>query len=746
MRHSFSGMVRHAGGRLALALWLALIPTAQALGEDTAREQGKPLHMEEMVVKEERIVTPTMQTGDTVNTGLEVTREGMDMQGAKAETSVYNSLNVISGVNVEGPDPYALSPEQNTIRTRGVRGYLGAMSVEGVPNWGGNPIGPREYLYDTENFRSVAIYKGVVPADIGTGVGARGGAIELRPLWPKEEAGATLSQGFGSNAYSRSFVRLDSGSLGQIGTRLSGSYSYTHADKWKGPGEIGPRNNGNVMLAQPVWNDDELKIFFNANNISSYKYRALSYSQVSHLDDNYRTDFNSERTGVAATDQYYYGNNKGEYVNNDLFAVIPVTVSKDLSFTFKPYYANENTTLYNGVPAGGGRVQRNDRDIERFGNIAEMRTDLGFAETTLGYLVESSSMKITTRNYTTNMVFQSYGIYTKSSENAQLHTPYVKIAGALDRFKWQAGLKYFSYSDPSAEGYTWAAGTLVHDPTLDRSAKTYEAFLPSAGVSYDFTDSAQGFASYGRSQIRPYSYVPLINIFTQNRAAFNAAGVSLNDLFNGYDMETTDMVEAGVRLTYDWAEITPSVYYTKSDNLLVTVYDPRVNLNYQQNVGKATGYGFELDTNFHLGEHVSLFFNPSYNILTYDDDLNYAGAVTDCKGRQVADTPTIMAKTGVILSYGGFEAVPTVRYVGGRYGDAKHQEKIPGYTLLDLRLGYTVKDFAYTKALRFSLELSNLLDRKYVSSINASDDSAGGLNSYLTGAPFTAMFSMALDI
>lgn len=39
----------------------------------------------------------------------------------------------------------------------GVRGFLGAMTVEGVPNWGGNPMGLREYIYDTKNMRGIAV-------------------------------------------------------------------------------------------------------------------------------------------------------------------------------------------------------------------------------------------------------------------------------------------------------------------------------------------------------------------------------------------------------------------------------------------------------------------------------------------------------------------------------------------------------------------------------------------------------------
>ncbi|HAA05323.1 MAG TPA: TonB-dependent receptor, partial [Syntrophobacteraceae bacterium] len=108
--------------------------------------------LEEIVVTGERIVTPTRQTGEGVYTGQEVTRKGIEIEGSKANTSVYNAIDVLPGINVESVDPYGLGAEQRMIRVRGVRGYLGSMSVEGVPNWGGNPIGPREYIYDTENW------------------------------------------------------------------------------------------------------------------------------------------------------------------------------------------------------------------------------------------------------------------------------------------------------------------------------------------------------------------------------------------------------------------------------------------------------------------------------------------------------------------------------------------------------------------------------------------------------------------
>ena len=729
----------------ALFLLLSLAaPPAPVLAGD----EGQTLYLEPLAVNATRIVTPTMQAGDAVYTGTRVTEKGLELQGARAETSVYNALNVVPGVNVESVDSFGLAPEQGTIRTRGVRGYLGSLSVAGVPNWGGNPIGPREYLYDTNNFEGVTVYKGVVPADIGTGVGARGGAIELHPRWPSLEPGAQIEQAAGSDSFTRTFLRLDSGSLTPTDTRLSASFSRSEADKWKGPGDAGPRTNVNLMLVQPTGDTDDIKVFFNSNSIDFDQYRKLSYAETQSLSSTYRSDYNPRLTGKRAEDIYYYDYNRSRFNNQDLLSVVTAGVGESTQVRFKPYYSREDSTVYNGATSNGGVVQQRTRDVERYGLIAESETEFDAVKTVVGTLFESNDMQITTKNYVPgSMNFLGYGVYTRNLDNGQLHTPYAKVSGEWDRFKWQAGLKYFFYRDPATHGYTSTAAapnSLRRAGDLDRETKEYQALLPTAGLSYRIGEGAEAFADYGRSQIRPYSYVPLINTYNANRAKFQAAGVTLDDMFQGYDMEITDTVEAGVRLDLGRLELTPTLYATRSENLLVTVYDPRVNLSYQQNKGDATGYGAELEATLRLDERFTVFLSPSYNILTYDHDLTYQGATLDCKGRQVVDTPEVMAKAGVLFTWKDLAVSPFLRYVGERYGDARHKEKVDGYTVLDLKADYTIPDILHAKALVLSLEASNLLGEKYVSSITASDDSRDGERSSLVGAPFSVLLSAAL--
>ncbi|MHB8122469.1 MAG: hypothetical protein ACYDG4_09980 [Desulfuromonadaceae bacterium] len=138
-------MKRNITGLLAV---LAMMPSPAPASEQSQKDESR---LEEITVTAEKITTPTRQTSETVYTGSEVTRKGIELQGSKAQTSVYEAVDLLPGMNIESVDSRGLGAEQRNVRARGVRGSLGTMTIEGVPNYGGNPIGPREYLCDMEN-------------------------------------------------------------------------------------------------------------------------------------------------------------------------------------------------------------------------------------------------------------------------------------------------------------------------------------------------------------------------------------------------------------------------------------------------------------------------------------------------------------------------------------------------------------------------------------------------------------------
>ena len=718
--------------------------------EPAAPDEKKGEVLPEIMISAEKIITPAMQASETVYTGSEITAKGIEIQGAKAATSVYGALDLLPGINVESPDGNGLGAEMSKVRVRGVSSALGALTVEGVPNYGGNPIGPRDYLYDLENMQGISVYKGAVPGDIGTGVGSRGGALELKPDWPHENLGFRFKQSVGANDYSRTFFRLDSGALPGADTRFSGSFSYTDADKWRGPGTLGPRRNANLAVAQPLGERFEATLWVNHNDLDQHLYRPLTSTDIQNLKGNYDKDYNATPTGVAAQDIYYYDYNRGTYQNDDLLSVLTLRASEALRLSLKPYYAKEDAEILQGVTTGGGQIQKRTRDIERIGLIGEAMLETQGIKTTLGHHCESSTMDIFSQNYAitaSGLAYRGYGVFGTGG-TGYINSPYLKLAGGNGSLDWQTGLKYFHFQDSSSEGYTTGPApnyALVRATDLDREATSYDIWLPTLGMAYHVNEEVQAHASYGRSFIRPYSYMPLVSLYNTNRATFLAQGINLQELFNGYDIERSDTVDLGVRYSTGWFDLAPTFFYGKHKNLLTTIYDPRVNLNYQQNIGKATGYGLDLEMNAYLGKEITLFVNPTFTVLTYDEDLTYAGARLASEGNQVVDTPEWLVKAGLVYHPGNFEIVPMVRYLGTRYSDVEHLGKVGASAVADLRMSYALPKVMAAEAMKISLDLTNLFDKKYISVINASDDSRNGVATYYPGAPFAAMLSVSLQ-
>lgn len=104
--------------------------------------------------------------------------------------------------------------------------------------------------------------------------------------------------------------------------------------------------------------------------------------------------------------------------------------------------------------------------------------------------------------------------------------------------------------------------------------------------------------------------------------------------------------------------------------------------------------------------------------------------------------PKWTTTAGLIFKYKEFEIIPQMRYIGTRYGDAEHNEKISSYSVFDLKLNYIKEKIGMLKSLKVSLELDNIFNKKYVSVINAMDDAVSG-TTYYVGAPFTVRGSVS---
>lgn len=736
-----------------------------AVAEELEKKEKEEAKLEEIVVTGEKIITPTKEAAETVYTGIELTKEGLNVSGEKGAHNVWEAISILPGIMFESPDPANLASTQMSIRVRGISGSLGSMSINGIPIYGGNPIGPRTYILDLENFESIAVYKGAVPSDLGPGAGTRGGTLQLRPLWATDRFGATFKQSLGMLDYTKSFIRFDSGKLGQYGTKFSLSYSYTEEDKWKGEGKLGPRNNFNFTFVQPVGNNLEIDVWGNFNEIKQHKFRSLTYEQADNLNKYRRYDYTKNLTGDPSVDWQYYDFNTLEWTNYDLYAFIDYKITEQLKFALKPYYREEKkydrggTNSISGPKGSKPGIQDSGWTSQKWGTIGEISADFKNIKSLVGFHYEESDwIDSFAKNYWLksdgSLQFVGWGRYTESKSSSPRYSPYAKLSGTIGKFNWQAGLKYLETKESENEGYVTQFDSqgnpyLVREPKMDYGARKYTVWLPTAGLSYFLNENLEVYTSLGRTFQQPYSYMPIINLYYALYEKFKKMGVTLEDLFKEYKPEKTDNIDIGLRYRKNFIELFPTVFFSRHKNLNTTITpgwrdpdNPLTPLLYQGKpvsystfVGKAKGYGFELGSNFIVSDNFTFFLNPAFTKLTYDGDIVSKGIKYNTDGKQVTDVPEWTLATGVIAKYKGIEAVPTLRYIGERYGDIAHDEKISPYTVMDLKLGYNIEKFYALKDLRFSLEIYNLFDKKYIVS-----------PSYYTGAPFTVLGSLSFRI
>ncbi|MBW1791706.1 MAG: TonB-dependent receptor, partial [Deltaproteobacteria bacterium] len=604
----------------------------------------------EITVKGE-LIRPTKQTGDSLYTGSSVTRKGIELLGTPAETSIYNALNILPGINVESFDPYGLSSSYS--RVRGLKDMYIGMTVEGIPNYGIMPIGAREHIYDTENIESVSLYKGASPADLGTGSGNRGGAIELQMRRPENKIGAEIIQSFGSDDFMRSFLRIDSGKL-PTETKLFASYSYSQADKWKGKGDLGPRDHVTLGLNQEFGKKVNLDIFFNFNEIERHTFQSLTYDEARHIDTNYDNSFSSN-----ATNTNYYDYNREKLINRDLMSIIDIDISENTHLSFKPYLSNESASHMgkaqfpvSGVKTPG--ILDKITDLERYGLIPEVNVDISDFELTVGYWFESHNLEKYVKRYITpgnGLEYNGYLYYSENEGHGEIHSPYAKVSYESEKFRFQAGLKYFYYEEPASTGYTTTDATtlaLEEDPDISLKATDYDEFLPTVGLGYQFNENIEMYVNYGRNYMRPYAYVPVTTTYVSNKKWFKDAGMTLQDIFDKWEMETSDNIDISFRYHNKYFSIAPVAFYSKHHDLLVKVDDQNViktkpdgsstSVSYHQNVGDATSYGFELEMSFYPLKDLIFYFSPSYTNMSFDDDFRTGNSILKIKGNQLPDT------------------------------------------------------------------------------------------------------------
>lgn len=685
----------------------------------------------------------------------QVGREGVEILGGPARSNPYRLTDLMPSVNNESADGYGLSATRN-INLRGKGDFHLSRNVENIPLTGFS-VGASN-IFDLENMAGFELYRSAIPAYASLAVSHTTGIMNMTIRRPEERFGVDFQQGFGSNDFRRTFVRADSGRFGPGETSFFFSASKTQADKWKGAGKAGDQTNYSFGLAQPLPNGGKFELFAVSNDNKAHTYRAMNYAQMQNKDNWDTWDYSKTFNPAVGQRQNWYDFNRIVQKDTAVIANLVLPVGDSGQVTFRPYWwDNDGYTL----SAAGNNVRRWDivHQSKGFTLQYDLKVTSAF-DLTAGYWwmnTESPPPPVYQKTLTPQadgtLVFNSWALLSKHGTH-QFRSPFLQLTGRSGATTISGGVRYHQQLQPSFSYYStiglpdvsygdvWGYNP-AKDPWQQVQAKQFREWLPNLSLRHELRPDLALTAAYGRRLGRA-DWGPVASTYNSNRAAFVAQGISLQEVFDNLRPEVSDNFDLGLRYEGERLSLAPNLYYAKSSDKEVSLFDPRVNVSYYQSFAKAIAMGAELEGSYRFGSSLSAIFALSYNRFAFDGDVQAkAGPVTRTDGKQVPNAARVLAKFGIDWRSGGWNVSPVVRYVGKRYGDTLNTQKVDSYFLADLNVGYQWKNVAMLQEVGIGLSVLNLFDKKYIGQISASDLDLNAGTTYYAGAPRTTVVSVS---
>jgi iron complex outermembrane receptor protein len=225
------------------------------------------------------------------------------LQTQAAGQTVFQSINLVPGVNFTNNDPYGASG--GNLRIRSFDGSRVSVTFDGLPlNDTGNYALFTSQMLDPELIAAVDVNLGTTDVDSPT-ASATGGTVAYRTRRPLQESGGTVVISKGDFGYNRTFLSLDSGEFGPWNTTAFIAGSYQSYNKFKGPGEL-QRKQINARLYQDLGDRGFMSLGFHFNRGRNNFYRTAAPSTFATLGRNFDNEpicqLDSPTPGVADND------------------------------------------------------------------------------------------------------------------------------------------------------------------------------------------------------------------------------------------------------------------------------------------------------------------------------------------------------------------------------------------------------------------------------------------------------------
>lgn len=691
-------------------------------------------------------------------------------------TSPLKALEKLPSVNFQSADPFGNYEWSARITIRGFNQNQLGFTLDGIP------LGDMTY----GNNNGLHVSRAIIAENIGLtrmsqGAGAittnstnsLGGTLEFFSVDPADVLGADVSASYGSDNMMRGFGRVAIGT--RDGARAYVAAQYHKTDKWKGDGEQRTAMvNAKAIL--PVGFGD-LDGYLSYSDRAEQDYQDLSLGMISRLGydwDNFGpsgyqqailvADIGANRgdTGttplnpaagtvypapITSIDDAYYD---ASGLRKDTLGAVGFTsrLNGPVQIKLKGYY-HENDgqgtwgTPYVNSPTGVPMaVRTTEYDLKRSGAFGSVSYDMGNNDLVVGAWYENNDFDQARRFYaylnrTTpgrdHLEFMRDPFFTQweISFNTQTFQYYVDDTLKLGDTSINLGWKGFSVRN-KAEPIVLGGRTIGE-------LKTVDWFQPHIGINQKLGSNMEAFAGFTQAT-RAFVSSTTAGPFSSTQAGFNAIKPLLKP-------EQSNTFETGLRYSTPMINAVLSAYYVDFRNRLLTI-PTSVGIvgaaNALQNVGSVRSLGVEAAVDARLGHGWSLFGSYSYNDASYRDNVvitaNGTTTVIPTDGKTVVDTPKHLIHAEIAYDNDGFFGRLGANYMSKRFFTYLNDQSVPGRVLVDATLGYRF-NAGLRKPIEIQLNATNLLDKRYVSTIGSNGFGNSGDNQTLLAGSPRAVFA-----
>ncbi len=708
-------------------------------------------------------------------------------------------IESLPGVNYTAADPFGAYEWAVNINIRGFQKDQLGYTLDGVP-LGDMSYGNYNGLHSSraiisENIDRVELAQGAAALSTASSSNL-GGALQFFSRDPSDEMGGLLQVSAGDENLLRGVARFDTGVIPGIGGKATFTYANSDMDKWKGYGQQ-KHEQINFRFEQPV-GPGVLSGFYNWSKRRENDYQDLSLEMLNRLGydwDNISNDWalankvadvgaNNGYTGVCnplspntaplcpnpsagtawpapftnADDAYFDASGLRDDAIWRLTYDIPVGESLKFSATvfghedegqgtwFTPYVNPLQFGATDRAAVSPVSVRTTEYDMNRSGILGSAKWTLGAHNIEGGFWYEYNDFNQDRRFYANtrstprdSLKFMRNPFATQWSYAYDFETTMFYIQDKwdiTDALTLSAGFKSLKVEmtvDTNVAGFSVPTPGANND--LDGSITSEDNFLPQIGVNWKLAPGNELFAGYTEN-MRAHTLAPAAS---QTQSGFDFIKANT-------DPESSKTVEVGYRYRSGPLQAVAAAYYVKFDDRLLGISSGAGiigNPSVIRNVGSVTTKGLEVAGSYDFTDNLSLFASYSYNDSQYDDDVIVPPSTTGgtptiipTGGKQVVNTPKNLFKADLSYDIAGFFAKLSLAYTDDRFFSYTNTAQVDGYTLADLSLGYRFGGNPVLEGLEVQLNVTNLTDEEYVSTVGTNGfNNSSDNQTLMVGAP-----------